>query len=87
MIGDDDSRLAGQERYLKDAVLRRSKYEPPSPDWDHDHCEFCWEKFMQSANGDVLNEGYVTEDGKHWICPTCFTDFREMFGFVLSDRE
>lgn len=38
--GKDDWRLAGQDRYLTGATFTTSSYKPPSPDWDHDHCEF-----------------------------------------------
>jgi hypothetical protein len=29
--------------------------------WDDDHCEFCWDKFMEEDYRDVLHEGYATE--------------------------
>ena len=78
-----DWRLQGQERYLANAALRHERYHAPSAAWDHDHCEFCSRKFSE-ASGD-LNAGYVTQDGQHWICETCFHDFRAAFHWqVLS---
>lgn len=73
-----DWRLTGQERYLKGATLRRRRWTLQTPEWDHDHCEFCWAKFP-----DELPEGYATEDSYRWICEQCFTDFREMFEWKL----
>ena len=43
---DDDWRLRGQEDYLQGATLLLKAYRAWSVDWEHDHCEFCWAKFM-----------------------------------------
>jgi hypothetical protein len=79
----DDWRLQGQDRYLTGAIVQRRRYSPPRPSWDHDHCEFCGAKFMDADLPDVLREGYATVDEYHWICDTCFADFRERFGWTL----
>jgi hypothetical protein len=81
MIDPDDWRLTGQEKYLQGVELCYRKYRryPANPDWDHDHCEFCWAKFMVEDYPDVLHEGYCTLDEYRWICPNCFDDFREKF--------
>ena len=64
MIDSHDWRLQGQEQYLKGATLVRRLYREPrcNPEWDHDHCEFCWAKFMLGSNPDALHEGYCTLD-------------------------
>lgn len=85
MLEKNDWRLTYQEEYLKNAKLRKKQYKIPAPRWDHDHCEFCWEKFSE-YDGD-LHEGYCTTDGKHWICEECFQDFKEMFCFELVDEK
>ena len=63
----DDWRLRGQEAYLKGVELVRRKYRRygNNPNWDHDHCEFCWVKFSV-ADSDSLNDGYATLDDYHW---------------------
>ncbi len=71
----NDWRLNGQEEYLKGALLHFSKYESNT---DHDHCEFCLDKFSNSIPGS-LTEGYATSDKYRWICRTCFEDFKEYF--------
>ncbi len=78
-----DWRLQGQETFLRNAVLYRRKYTPFRADWDHDHCEFCGTKFS-GQNGDET-EGYSTKDGYHWICFSCFADFRQMFNWQVID--
>jgi hypothetical protein len=55
----------------------------PRADWDHDHCEGCWAKFMESGS-DALTEGYVTEDGNRWVCPECFRDLRREMEWELA---
>jgi len=77
----DDWRLRGQESYLGGAALHRASYRARSPVWDHDHCAFCWAKFMESDGPEILREGYTTDNEFHWVCPTCFEDFRRRFGW------
>ena len=87
MTEHSDWRLQGQEKYLRGQKLARRAYRPypDDLDWDHDHCEFCWAKFMVEDYPDVLHEGYCTLDEYRWICPTCFADFRERFGWELVE--
>jgi hypothetical protein len=79
-----DWRLRRQERYLKGVVLVYRRYRQYSKDWDHDHCEFCGAKFMVTDRPGVLHEGYATEDDYRWICPKCFEDFKDMFGWKVT---
>ena len=84
--GNDDWRLTGQERWARGLAWTRKAYVRPRPHWDHDHCEFCSSKFME-PNARVpgaLTEGYVASDAKHWVCATCFEDFRAMFGWTVT---
>ena len=72
MSDDQDWRLRGQEQYLHGATLLRTRYKAWSEDWEHDHCEFCWAKFMDpgfspehaqfiAAHPEVLTEGYAVQ--------------------------
>jgi hypothetical protein len=63
-------------RRTQGASFKQVKYEAPRPDWDHDHCAACWAKFMDSARPETLDHGYVTLDGKWWICDQCFNDLK-----------
>jgi hypothetical protein len=69
-VADDDWRLRSQEDYLQGATLVHKRYKAWSEDWEHDHCEFCWTKFMDpdfspehrqfiTENPKVLTEGYA----------------------------
>jgi hypothetical protein len=78
----DDWRRQGQERFLKARRWSFQAYRPYRDGWDHDHCEFCGNKFSNSE-GD-LHHGYVTEDHYHWVCEPCFADFREEMGWLLE---
>jgi hypothetical protein len=80
----NDWRLTNQERYLRDVTLSWEAYSPASPENDHDHCEFCFSKFMISPTPDTLHEGYATPDKYRWICRTCFDDFLDLFGWQVS---
>ena len=86
MIQDNDWRLQGQESYLNHITLYWKKYTPYRESWDHDHCEFCWEKFCLCCP-DSLKEGYATKDNYWWICDQCFEDFKEMFEWNVGDLD
>lgn len=85
MVDDNDWRLQGQASYLDGRVFRFAKYRKPSQSWDHDHCEFCWSKFMEEDYPDVLHEGYTTENGYRWVCAKCFQDFKDRFEWTIVD--
>ena len=76
--------LPWHEGRFQGVMLRRRPWRA-SPDNDHDHCAFCWEKF--AAYEGCLQEGYCTEDEKDWICEDCFNDFRDRFGWRVKADE
>ncbi len=78
-----DWRLQGQERYLKGVSLSRQDYRRYRDDWEHDHCEFCGDKF--SERPEDLNAGYATVDCYHWVCENCFCDFKDMFQWTIVE--
>lgn len=93
MPDSDDWRLQGQEVYLQGASFRFKNFVEWDEGWDHEHCSFCWAKFMDKRNmkasSDCLHEGYASlasEDFRedyYWICSDCFDDFREQFQWKL----
>jgi len=85
--GPDDWRRMGQERYLVGAQFAWAGYRDPKTDRDHDHCEFCWQTFMERPTERAITEGYRTRIGEveRWVCPSCFEDFREEFRFTVSE--
>jgi hypothetical protein len=80
----DDWRLRNQARYLTGATLFGQQYVSGKVPDDHDHCEFCFAKFMQSGTSNLLDAGYTTADHEYWICPTCFSDFRDKFAWTVG---
>ncbi len=86
MVDENDWRLTGQEKYLKGVTLYWREYTRWSESWEHDHCEFCWAKFMVEDYPDVLHEGYTTEDNYRWICKKCFEDFKDIFNWIIRDE-
>ncbi len=83
MAETDDWRLTGQELYMLGVALEWAEWHAPRPDWDHDHCEFCWAKFAGPELPDALHAGYATLDRYRWVCPQCFADFRQRFGWQV----
>lgn len=95
---EGDWRLTNQAQYLTGASLVRKPYRAYGETWEHDHCAFCWAKFMNPGHSEaqrafiaedleILTEGYATTaehpNGAdyYWICPDCFDDFAEAFGW------
>ena len=76
-----DWRLFNQINFLFRRKLKKD-YFIPSPEKDHEHCAFCWEKFGEQK--DMIHSGYRTEDGKHWICEQCFEDFKSTFQWIVD---
>src|SRR5260370_22851931 len=72
MSRDKDWRLRSQEDYVNGATVLRKRCKAWSADWEHDHCEFCWAKFMDPAfspeharfiakHPEVLTKGYAVQ--------------------------
>ena len=84
MTADDDWRLEFQSERLYGAALVRKAWKQSRPNWDHDHCAFCWATFGDATHPEYLHEGYATKDDYDWICPTCFSDFVARFNWKLG---
>lgn len=80
----DDWRITNQMHYLYRERLRLRSYAPSNQLNDHDHCEFCFSKFMLENENRMLEEGYATVDGYRWICKTCYADFKTRFDWQLA---
>jgi len=87
MITKDDWRYINGE-HLKGKTFAFKEYIPLNIDNDHDHCEFCWDKFSLIID-DALKEGYKTlwldsdcdlktPKTDTWVCKECFNDFKEL---------
>jgi len=93
----------GNASWLDGRTLRHHRYRAPSATWDHDHCEFCWQKFMDAsdsankaewfASGELAAVGYATvafdnrADDYHWVCEKCFHDFDPFFHWTVIEGE
>ena len=82
MDSNKDWRLRNQLKYLYKEKLRHLKYFNHGNS-DHDHCEFCFDKFALFEG--CLKEGYCTLDYYHWICEECFRDFKDMFQWTVEE--
>ena len=83
----DDWRLNGQDEYLTGVILHYKPYRKLSETWNHEHCEFCWAKFMEAGDNvlGTLHSGYATEGDWQWICAECFADFKEKFAWKVIE--
>lgn len=79
----NDWRLTNQLAYLKGVVLEWRSCRAFREGWEHDHCEFCWVKFAEGDDADVLHDGYATADELRWVCANCFADFQDLFAWVV----
>lgn len=88
MADNKDWRLQGQERYLKGVTLFHRRYRQPAEnlEWDHDHCAFCWAKFMVGNSEEAQHQGYATADDYWLVCEACFNDFKNMFEWKVVNE-
>ena len=84
MADRSDWRWMAQDRYLMGARLRLTRYTPRSDRWDHEHSAFCSVKIAQEALPEAAPQAYATPDERHWVCPTCYEDFKGPFGWTAS---
>lgn len=88
--GNKDWRIDLAKR-LEGVRLQFLQYQPPTKDWDHDHCAACMAKFADTAEPDVLHEGYTTcEDYRHaakyeWICKDCFAELKDEMRWTVTE--
>jgi hypothetical protein len=57
----------GQESYLKGVPLRLVEIRATSKEWDHEHCEFFWAKFIDPTYPDRFLEGEQAEAYRKWL--------------------
>ena len=81
----NDWREQGQERYLSGLVFTLKSYLPDGKESDHDHCEFCGQKFSTEVE-EALHRGYVSQDGYRWICEQCMTDFKVKYNLIIDNE-
>jgi hypothetical protein len=93
----------GRGKWVEGKTLRHHNYRTYSPTWDHDHCYFCWRRFMDPtdpanepewfANGEIATVGYGTvafgerSDDYYWICEACFQEFDPFFHWTVIEGE
>ena len=93
----------GEQSWLDGRTLRHHRYRAPSATWDHDHCEFCWQTFMDAsdpankpewfASGELAAVGHATvafdnrADDYYWVCEKCFHDFDPFFHWTVIEGE
>lgn len=77
-----DWRLVNQHAYLHGKQLLKKPF-CPFQNRDHAHCAFCWDKF--GLDEDMLRNGFCTKDKYHWICETCYLDFKDEFEWIVEE--
>lgn len=62
-------------------VLSKHPFEDYKDGWEHEHCEFCSDRIDKNTSS-----AYSTNDNYHWICETCYNDFKEMFEWIVKEN-
>lgn len=65
-------------RWIK--VPKRTVFSEP-----HVHCEICEVEFKNTKAAGCLKEGYESIGRIEWLCRSCFTLYKETYGW-LEDR-
>jgi hypothetical protein len=85
-IDKDDWRLNfGKEpSFYSQCKWSLKKWTRTRPHWDHDHCEFCWQKISDINRPNSTPEGWADDQEIYWVCKSCFEDFKEMYKWNLK---
>jgi len=51
----------GQERYLSGIQFTWKRYQALSGNWEHEHCEFCFKKFLDPAYADWMRQTLASD--------------------------
>lgn len=78
-ISNNDYRLTSVRAWMEGKTWHHSQYIQPRPEWDHDHCIFCWQRLAEPTAGfsDAQFDGYTDDEDYHWMCNKCFGDLFE----------
>lgn len=63
--GEVDGRRRGQELYLRSVRLTLRRCQALSAQWEHEHCEFCWHKFLDPHYSEVHRQTLEEEPEGH----------------------
>ena len=80
---ENNEKLAARLHYLLGSSFTRTPYRKLSDEWEHEHCQVCWEKISEIKGEGILHEAYAstaTEKWRaefHWICSECYEKHRE----------
>jgi hypothetical protein len=82
--------MRGSNPWLKGVKLHWMTYKKPSDTGDHDHCSFCWVRFIEAddvidSDDFITHEGYTTLDDYHWVCNDCLGYFKDEFEWVVTE--
>ena len=72
--------------HMRGVKLFLLPYKAKSTKWDHDHCEFCWQKFTEDRP-DTAHEGFTTEDRYYWVCRECFELFKDEYRWKTVETD
>ena len=77
-------------KHARGEILTFKKYTRWSDSWDHDHCEACWKKFMESGEGNSLTEGYARAlalEAERWGIERKIADVAARLGDEVTDED
>ena len=76
VFNNGDSKISRKLAYGESVPSTNGNVEIVEDGWDHEHCYFCWKKIVEDDIAYCLDS-----NPEHWICETCFDDFKDRFGW------
>jgi len=64
-VESDDWRRAGQEKYLLGERLTWKRYQALRGNWEHEHCAFCFQKFLDASYSELARQALIDEPDKN----------------------
>lgn len=55
----------GQDEYLAGVEFTWRRYQALRADWEHEHCEFCWHKFLDPGYSEIHKRVLEDQPDRH----------------------
>lgn len=74
-------RMTVYQPFMMNVRLKRGEFAATA-DNDHEHCVMCGAKFSEKT--EEMHCGYVTVDGRHWVCEECLCEYRAAYDWTVE---
>ena len=68
------------------AWIYPNRIETLSDSFNHEHCNFCWQRISDTSWPDGIQEAYTDQDQDSWVCPRCYDLLKDIFKWKIAEQ-